>query len=144
MSQMSDYLENKLVDHIFRSATFAKPPFLFIGLLTSASSDSVPGTEVVGGSYARVQRDPSDANWEATQGGVIGVSSGTTGQTQNFAALTFPTPSAPWGVVTHLGFYDASVGGNLLLYGTLTQPKTINFGDPAPSFAPGQLDVIFA
>ena len=144
MSQMSDYLENKLVDHIFRSASFAKPSFLFVGLLTAAPSDSSPGTEVSGGSYARVQRDPSDANWEATQGGVVGASSGTTGLTQNFAAITFPVPSAFWGQVTHLAIFDAASGGNMLLYGTLTQPKTINNGDPAPSFAPGQLDVIFA
>ena len=144
MSQMSDYLENKLVDHIFRSASFTKPAQLWVGLLTSAPSDSSPGTEVTGGAYARIQRDPSDTNWNATQGGTSGVSSGTSGDTDNVAAITFPVPSASWGLVTHLAVFDASTAGNMLVYGTLTNSKNINNGDPSPSFAAGQLDVIFA
>lgn len=143
MSQLSDYSENKLIDHLFRSSSFPKPSFLFVGLLTTAPSDASPGTEVVGGSYARVVRSPSDANWEATQGGVVGDSTGTSGTTQNAAAITFPAPTASWGVVTHLAIFDASVGGNMLFHGTLASPKTINSGDPAPSFAPGQLDIAF-
>jgi hypothetical protein len=141
---MSDYLENKLVDHLFRTTSFSKPAALHIGLLTAAPSDSSAGTEVSGGAYARVQRDPLDANWEATQGGTTGASSGTGGLTQNVAALTFPTPTANWGTVTHLAIFDAATAGNMLMYGTLANAKTINNGDPAPSFAAGQLDITFA
>ena len=144
MSQMSAYLENQLIDHLFRTATFAKPASLYVGLFTSAPGDGLLGTEVSGGSYARVQLNPLNTNWEATQGGTVGVSSGSTGATQNAVAITFPAPTANWGVITHVQIFDAVVAGNPLVYGTLTVPKTVNSGDAAPSFAVGALDVIFA
>ncbi len=144
MSQMSDYLENQHVDHIFRTATFGKPASLYIALFTSAPSDSGPGTEVAGGSYARIQRNPLDANWTATQGGVVGASTGSSGLTQNAAAIVFPAPTASWGVLTHVGIFDAVVGGNMLFGGALMTPKTVNAGDAAPSFPAGALTVVFS
>jgi hypothetical protein len=144
MSAMSDYLENKLVDHLFRTTTFTRPSPIYIGLYTSAPSDSGGGTEVSGGSYARVASTPSDTAWTATQGGTSGASSGTGGTTDNATDITFPAPTANWGVVTHFGIFDASSGGNLLIWGALTTPKTINSGDPAPKFVAGALDITFA
>jgi hypothetical protein len=63
------------------------------------------------------------------------VSSGNTGTTRNSVAVTFPAPSANWGVVSHFAIYDAATTGNLLFWGALTASKTINNGDAAPSFA---------
>lgn len=136
MSQMSDYLEVELRKHIFRTGSFTKPTVLAVGLFTSSPTDANSGTEVSGGSYARVQRDPLDANWTGA--------SATDGLTDNAAALTFPAPTANWGVVTHFGIFDATTAGNLLVWGALTTPKTVNNGDPAPSFAIGALDITFA
>lgn len=145
MSAMSDYLENKLIDHCFRARSFTAPAVLAVALFTAAPSDSGGGTEVTGGSYARASLNQSDSNWESTQGTTTAVaSSGTGGATQNGAAITFPTPSANWGVVTHFGIFDATTSGNLLFWGALTASKTINNGDPAPSFAIGALDVTLA
>jgi hypothetical protein len=62
-------------------------------------------------------------------------SSGSSGTTSNNAAITFPAPTANWGVVSHFGVYDATSGGNLLFWGALTVSKTINNGDASPSFA---------
>jgi hypothetical protein len=138
MSAASDYLEGELIKHIFRTGSFAKPTVLAVGLFTSAPSDAGGGTEVSssGTGYARAQLNPADANWTAPAGG--------NGLTDNAAAITFPTPSGAWGQVTHYGIFDAASGGNLLIHGVLTQPKTINNGDPAPSFAIGALDITFA
>lgn len=144
MSAMSDYLENKLVDHIFRSATFAAPTTLAVGLLTAAPSDAGGGTEVSGNSYARVALNPSDTNWKSTQNtATAGNSSGTGGQTKNAVAITFPTPSGNWGTVSHFGIYDATSGGNLLFYGSLTISKTINQSDTV-SFPVDSLTITFA
>ena len=52
-AQASDYLENKLIDHLFRAGTFAKPTALWVALFTGAPGDAGGGTEVSGGSYAR-------------------------------------------------------------------------------------------
>ena len=139
MSALSDYLENKLTDLIFRGQAFSAPANLYVGLLTAAPSDAGGGTEVTGGSYARVTVAGSLANWAGTQSaGSTTDSSGTSGTTSNNAAINFPTPSAGWGTVTHVGVYDAASGGNLLWYAPLGVSKTINSGDTV-SFPAGSL-----
>lgn len=142
MAGMSDYLENKLVDWLLRGQAFTPPATVYVGLLTAAPSDTGGGTEVSGGSYARVAVASSLANWAGTQAAAsTAASSGTSGTTSNNAAITFPTPTANWGVVTHFAIYDASTAGNLLFYGALGTSKTVNNGDSAPSFAAAQLTV---
>ena len=141
MSAMSDYLETQLRAHLFRTSSFTKPTVLAIGLFISAPSDAGGGTEVSGGSYARVARNPSDSNWTAADN--------TNGVTTNAADVTFPAPSANWGTtpnpqVTHFGIFDASSAGNLLFWGALTTARTINSGDAAPFFPAGSLSVTFA
>lgn len=144
MSAMSDYLENKLVDQIFRAQAFAFPATLFVGLLTAAPSDSGGGTEVTGGSYARASVTASLANFAGTQGaGTTVASTGTGGQTSNNATISFATPTASWGTVTHFGIYDAASAGNLLFWGALTISKTINQGDTV-TFPAASLSVTFA
>ena len=134
MSQMTDYLEASIRTHLFRTGSFTKPTGLNIELYTAAPGETGGGTKVTGGSYAPVSRNPSDSNWTAA--------SGTDGLTDNAAAITYPVPTASWGLVTHVGIEDQS--GNLLLYGPLAVAKTINNGDPAPNFPIGALDVVFA
>jgi hypothetical protein len=143
-AQASDYLENLLVDHLFRTRTFAKPAALYMALFTAAPSDAGGGTEVAGGAYARVNLAPLDANWNATQGGTSGNSSGAGGATANAVAINFPAPTANWGTVTHFGIFDAASGGNLLIWDALVASRTILSGDPAPSFAAGALQITIA
>lgn len=136
MANMSNHLEVQLRAHVFRSGSFAKPSALYVSLHTADPGEDATGAEVTGGGYARVQRNPGDSNWSAA--------SATDGLTDNVADLTFPAPSAAWGTVTHFGVWDAATAGNLLCYGALTTPRTINGGDPAPVFPAGALDIAFA
>lgn len=142
---MSDYLENKLIDHVFRNRSYSVPTTIYVALFTAAPSDSGGGTEVTGGNYARVQVGPSDSAWQSTQGTTTAVaSSGTGGNTSNGSTITFPVPSASWGTVTHFGIFDASTSGNLLFHGALTASKNVNNGDPAPTFAATALSITLA
>ena len=144
MSAMSDYLENKLVDQIFRAQSAPTTSTLYVALYTAAPSDTGGGTEVTGGSYARVSVASSLANWAGTQSaGSTTASSGTSGATSNNNSITFPTPSATWGTVTHFALYDAASGGNELFWGALTIAKTVNTGDTV-SFPAASLSVTFA
>ncbi len=138
-TDMSDFLENKLVDHVFRGTAYTAPSTIYFALFTSSCSDSAGGTEVATGSYARASLAASTTNWAGTQSaGSTAVSSGTGGTTSNNGVVTFATPSAGWGTVSHLGIYDALTTGNLLVCRALTVSKTINSGDtvtfPAASF----------
>jgi hypothetical protein len=140
MSSFSDYLENKLTDLIFRAQSFTAPANIYVSLHTASPTDAGGGTEVTGGSYARVQIVTSLANWSGTQSaGSTVASSGTGGASSNNGAVTFPAPTANWGSITHFGIWDAASGGNLLVHAALTTPKTVNNGDAAPSFAAGAL-----
>lgn len=150
MAAMSDFLENKLIDFIFRgqalgvtgasAAAGTGPTSLFVGLYTTTPADASGGVEVTGGSYARTAVTSSLANWAGTQAAAsTTVSSGTVGTTTNNAPIVFPTPTANWGTVVAFGIFDAVAGGNLLIWGPLTVSKTVNNGDAAPAYAAAAL-----
>lgn len=143
MAALSDYLENKVIDWLMRGQTFTPPATVYVGLDTTADNDADSAkVEVSGGAYARVAVASSLANWAGTQSsGSTVASSGSSGTTSNNGTITFPAPTANWGSIVGFAVYDAATGGNLLWYGTLGTPKTVNNGDPAPSFAAGQLSL---
>jgi hypothetical protein len=145
MSQMTNYLENKLVDHLFRAQSLAAPTSLHVSLHTADPTDTGGSEVAAGNGYARAAVTSSLANWAGTQSaGSTLASSGTGGQTSNNGVINFPTPTnTGWGTVTHFAIWDAATSGNPLLYGALTTSKTINGGD-AVSFAAGTLTVTFA
>lgn len=150
MAALSDFAENKLLDWLLRgqaigitgasAAAGTGPTTTYVALFTATPSDTGGGTEVTGGSYARVAVTSSLTNWAGTQAAAsTTASTGTSGTTSNNATITFPTPTANWGIVTSFGVFDASTAGNLLFYGAVTPNKTINNGDPAPSYAAAAL-----
>jgi hypothetical protein len=140
MASMSDYLETNLINHIFRTGSFAKPSTIAIALCTAAPTDASTGatiTEVANtGGYARVNVGaPADANWAATSGG--------NGTTSNMAAITFPTATADWNApVTHVAVVDSATygAGNVLFWGALASPKTVTNGDTF-QFAISQIQI---
>lgn len=134
---MSNYLEAQIRAHIFRTATFAKPAHIYVALHTADPAEDGSGAEVssVGTGYARVQRDPADANWTAA--------SATDGRTDNAATIAFNSPTGDWGRITHFSVWDSLTGGNYLMGGALTNAKNVNNGDPAPSFPASTLAFIF-
>lgn len=123
----TDYAENKTLDHITGKSNWAAITCR-VALFTAAPSDAGGGTEVSGGSYARVTTAAGD--WDAASGGA----------TANANPITFPTASASWGTVTHFALFDAASGGNMLRWGALGTPKAIGSGDTA-SFPAGSLDL---
>jgi len=138
---LTDFLENALIDHLLRGIAYPMPTGIYVALFTGPPSDAGPGTEVVGGSYARVQAGPSQSAWTSTQGSTSGPSTGTGGMSTNIVAITFPAPTADWGTVTHFGLFDAPTGGNLLMQTALAQPRSVLAGDPAPRFPVSGLSV---
>lgn len=136
---LTDYAENKLVDATLRAQAIGTPVTWYVALYTACPTDSTAGTEVTGGSYARVAVTAGLTQWAGTQSaGSTTASSGTGGTTSNNAAITFPTPTAGWGTVVCWGIVDASTAGNIWIYAALTVSKTINSGD-AVSFATAAL-----
>ena len=121
MADKSNYLESELINHIFRSGSFAKPAALYVALFTAAPDPETGagGTEVSGGGYARVQVGPSDSAWDAPASG---------GDTANSAEVIFPTPSADLGLATHSAIFDAPTGGNMIYSRALVEPRSLSTG----------------
>lgn len=143
----SDYVENNQADYILRGQTWTIGANLYVGLSTTACSDSATGTEVSTSAtnYARATIARSLAAWAGTQSaGSTTASTGTGGQTSNNAAINFGAPSGNWGTVSHFFIIDSASGaGNIFFCQALTASKTVNSGDAAPSFAAGALTITF-
>jgi hypothetical protein len=114
MAEMSNYLENALINGTLRGTTYTAPTTVYVGLYTSDPTDADTGTEVSGGSYAR-----QSVTFGAPSNGV----------STNSAAIEFPQATASWGTVGWIGIEDALTSGNLLYHTALDTSKTIDNGD---------------
>lgn len=114
MAEMSNYLENALINATLRNTSYTSPATVYVGLYTTDPGEGNTGTEVSGGSYARTA-----VTFGAPSNGV----------STNSASVTFPTATGTWGTVTHVGILDASTSGNLLYYTALDSSKSIASGD---------------
>jgi len=114
MAEFSNYLENKLLDHVLRNVSYTSPTTVYVGLYTTNPGEGNTGTEVSGGSYARQ---------------VVSVTTAAGGIVTSSADVTFPQATANWGTISHVGLLDAVTSGNLLMYTPLTTSKTIETDD---------------
>jgi hypothetical protein len=114
MAEFSNYLENKILDHVLKNVSYTSPTTVYVGLFTTDPTDAGTGTEVSGGSYARQVLSVTTAS-----GGIV-TSSGD---------VTFPQATATWGTISHIGILDALTSGNLLMHTALTTSKVIETGD---------------
>jgi hypothetical protein len=114
MAELSNYLENKLLDHVLRNESYTSPTTVYVGLYTSDPGDDNSGTEVTGGSYARQ---------------ILNVTTATGGIVTSSADVTFPQATAQWGTISHIGLLDAVSSGNLLMHTPLTTPRLVDTGD---------------
>lgn len=133
---LSNYVQNLIVDHLWRTATWAKSTVRYFALLRIADSEGNMA-ELTGGNYGRARLDAADANYTATQGGVSGASSGTSGSTSNVSTINFPQPSADWQLAVAFAVYDAQNGGNLLGWEMLDEPMQIKAGESDVMFEAG-------
>jgi len=130
----SDYLENELLNHVFRTATYTSASNLYVGLslstMAGATADAYTGTtvigEVSGGAYVRKKCN----TWDSSSAGA----------TANTGAITFAQATADWGTVKYFFIADRTTLGNILVWGNLTTAKAVSSGDTL-KFATGDLDI---
>jgi hypothetical protein len=129
MSQASDYLENALINHLFRNSALTSPTTVYAALFTTTPNDAAnSGAEIhTSGGYARQA---------VTFGPPL------TGSTGNTSTVTFGPATAPWGTVTAFAIFDnaTSGSGNMLVWNTLNSNVSITTSDSA-QFASGTLQV---
>ena len=118
MSAASDYLENKVLDHVLTATAYTQPGTRYLALFTANTGleSNSPSAEVStsGTAYARQ---------------AVTFASASSGQSATNATVTFPTATANFGTITHVAVMDASTSGNVLFHGAVTTSKVIETGD---------------
>jgi hypothetical protein len=128
MSEMSNYLENALINVTLRATSYTAPTTIYVALYSNDPTDADTGTEISGTNYAR-------------QSVTFGAPSN--GASTSSSAVEFPQAGSAWGTITHIGLRDASTAGNLLYHTALDASKTIASGDVF-RIASGSLSVTLA
>jgi hypothetical protein len=126
----SDYLENKVLDHVLGGGDYSRPGTVYIGLSTTAITDSTAATEPSGGSYARVAVVNDSTNFPAAE----------SGSKANGMPITFPAATASWGTIVGFFIADAASEGNVLAYGALSASQAVASGETI-NFAVGALTI---
>ncbi len=115
---ISHYLENKMIDMLFRDVDYPLPGTLYIALCTSVPIPENNGLsiyEVIGGNYSRRSLPVGTSRWYTTQGDTTEVSTGTSGRTGNVRAVVWD--AVTWSsIVVAVAICDAPTGGNLLYF----------------------------
>lgn len=145
MSAATDYFESAVLNLLFRNQNIANlgdatgvrgstaAGSLWVSLYTVAPTDSTAGTETVYTNYARVAVARTTSAWTL---------SGTNPtQVSNTAVVSFPTCGATGATIVAFGIMDASTGGNLLAFGSLSYVAS---NGNTPEFAAGALTVTLA
>lgn len=128
MAEMSNYLENALINVTLRATSYTAPTTVYLALYTTDPTDADTGTECSGTAYAR-----QSITFGAPSNGV----------STNSAVIDFPQAGGAWGTITHIGIRDALTTGNLLYHSPLDTSKTIATGDVF-RVASGSLSVTLA
>ena len=129
MSDLSNYLENELYDHVLRNAAYTSPTTVYVALFTAVTdAEAGTGTEVAVSGYARQ---------------AVTMGAPTNGAGSNTAAVTFG-PLSSTGTATHAALFDAATAGNALTaIKALSAPKAWTANDSI-EFAIGDLDFSLA
>jgi hypothetical protein len=124
-SGKSTSMANAVLDFMLGSGS---PATLYFAAYTTTPSAAGGGTEVTGGSYARVAKTNNATNFPAASGA----------QKSNGTTITFPQATADWGLIKGIAILDAASGGNLRAFADLVTNRQVYSGDQ-PSFAAGAL-----
>lgn len=125
MTSATNYLENKVNDHVLAVTSYTAPSAVYLALFSTAPSDAGGGTELSGSGYAR-----EEISFGASSGGV----------SANDADVEFEASGGDWVEATHFAIFDASTSGNMLFHGALANSAEVTDGGTL-TFAIGDITV---
>ena len=109
----TDYFETMILN-LARGISATAPQTMYLALYLNDPSDSGGGTEV---SYSGYARQPITFSAPAPSGGGMAI--------QNDTAITFAEATVDVGNATHVGVLDSLTGGNMYVYGPLSEVLNI-------------------
>jgi hypothetical protein len=107
----TNYLEDKIQDHVHGGAAFTAPSGQYLGLFSVTPSDAGGGTELSGDGYARQSITFDDS---------------TGGLSTNTNTLTFTASGGDWSAAVAGAVFDAATGGNMLEWNSITSVTVVD------------------
>ncbi len=111
----SNTAETLVLNWLLTTGTATRPTAWYLALFTTDPAEDASGTEVSTSGTAYVRK--------------VAAFTVTGNTASNSAAIEFPTATATFGTVSHVGVFDALTSGNLIAYAALTTSKVIDTGD---------------
>jgi hypothetical protein len=134
------YAETQITNHWLRNTTATAVTNVYVALHTGVTGNDGSTNEVSGTGYSRNDGAVAalDAQWSAA--------SATDGHTDNVNAITYGTPSASWGTISHYSIHTSNTGSAncIICEGDVSPDKAVGATDPAPLWPAGELNVTFA
>lgn len=129
MAGVSTYTANKVLDHILSDGAFTEPANIYLGLWTSALTDSSTGATSGEASYTGYARKEILAT---------DLSAASAKSKTNSADIVFADCTAGTDTITYWAILDSSSGaGNIIVWGTCTSTVISTTQTPAKVAAGG-------
>jgi hypothetical protein len=125
MSAASNYLENKVLDHVLTATSYTAPSTRYLALFNNTSGNAAANLE------AGTLTDETSTSGTAYARKAVTFAAASSGSSATNATVTFDAATASWGTITHVAVMDGATAGagNVLFYGAVTTSKTIDSGD---------------
>lgn len=127
MSAASNYLENKVLDHVLGEGArdFTSPATLYVALFKETGTGTLANLEL------GTLTDEISSSGTAYGRQAIDFSAASSGSAASNGTVTWSTATANWGTVTAVAVMDGNTvgSGNVLFYGNLSVSKLIETGD---------------
>jgi len=105
------YLEQQVLNHVFRGQTYSAPSAVYVGLFTSSG-------EVSASEYER-----QEISFSAP------TTTGDGSELKNSSEIRFPIAMSGWGEIISAAVYDSQSGGEILTEAELPQSRLIEEND---------------
>jgi len=110
---------NTILDEYFGKVTPTIPTNYYMGVSTTAiQNDGTGKTEPTDVAYSRVLIPNTKVSFTTASSGSL----------TNAVEYEFPESQVSWGIITHFFLADALTGGNIKVFGQLTNSRTVETG----------------
>jgi len=125
MTAASNYLENKVLDHVLTATSYTAPTTRYLALFNNTSGNAAANLE------AGTLTDETSTSGTAYTRKAVTFAAASSGTSATNATVTFDAATASWGTITHVAVMDGGTAGagNVLFWGAVTTSKTIDTGD---------------
>lgn len=130
---LSDYLENKLVDHVLGGTAYNPAVAGGLGTIYLALSTANPTDDGTG------MAEPADTY----QRQAITFNAASARVLTGIGTISFPQAGASQGTISHWALFDAQTNGNMLAHGELSALQAVNAGN-TPSISGSAVTVTFS